>query len=78
MAQAAAFHSTAWKYAGESNRGTKLPWVVISTLMAIDDHSVLNARIVRPSGNAGWDNAAVRAVQKSDPMPRGHSRIVSE
>ncbi|MFL9936596.1 TonB C-terminal domain-containing protein [Paraburkholderia sp. RL18-103-BIB-C] len=63
----------------ESNRSTKLPWVVISTLMAIDcapDHSVLNARIVRPSGNSGCDNAAARAVQKSDPMPLGHSRSV--
>lgn len=44
----------------------------ISTLVAVDcapDGHVLNARIVRPSGNPGWDDAAIRAVQRSDPMP---------
>jgi colicin import membrane protein len=44
----------------------------ISTLVAIDcapDGRVLNARIVRPSGNPSWDDAAMRAVQRSDPMP---------
>src|ERR1700674_2938345 len=43
----------------------------ISTGVAIccgPDGHVLNAWIVRPSGNPGWDDAAVRAVQKSDPM----------
>jgi colicin import membrane protein len=44
----------------------------ISALVAIDcapDGHVLNARIVRTSGNPGWDASALRAVQKSDPMP---------
>jgi colicin import membrane protein len=44
----------------------------ISTVVAIDaapDGHVLSATIVQPSGNAGWDDAALRAVQKSDPMP---------
>lgn len=33
------------------------------------DGALLDARIVRSSGNPQWDDAALRAVQKSDPMP---------
>lgn len=33
------------------------------------DGALLDARIARSSGNAQWDDAALRAVQRSDPMP---------
>ena len=32
-------------------------------------HTLLSTTIVRGSGNAQWDDAALRAVQRSDPMP---------
>jgi colicin import membrane protein len=31
--------------------------------------TLLSATIMRSSGNAQWDDAALRAVQRSDPMP---------
>ena len=31
--------------------------------------TLLNASVSRSSGNAAWDDAALRAVQRSDPMP---------
>jgi colicin import membrane protein len=31
--------------------------------------TLLNASVSRSSGNAAWDAAALRAVQRSDPMP---------
>ncbi len=34
------------------------------------DGAILNIRLVRSSGNSAWDNAILRAVEKSDPMPR--------
>ncbi|SIT70854.1 MULTISPECIES: cell envelope integrity protein TolA [Burkholderiaceae] len=44
----------------------------LDTLIAVrcaPDGALLDARIARSSGNAQWDNAALRAVQRSDPMP---------
>ncbi len=35
------------------------------------DGSILSVRLSRSSGNALWDSAVLRAVEKSDPMPRG-------
>jgi colicin import membrane protein len=32
--------------------------------------TLLSAAVTRSSGNAAWDDAALRAVQRSDPMPR--------
>jgi colicin import membrane protein len=32
--------------------------------------TLLSATITRSSGNEQWDQAALRAVQRSDPMPR--------
>lgn len=34
------------------------------------DGALLSASIQRPSGNAQWDDVALRAVKDSDPMPR--------
>jgi colicin import membrane protein len=31
--------------------------------------TLLDARVSRSSGNEQWDQAALRAVQRSDPMP---------
>ncbi|MEJ2767914.1 cell envelope integrity protein TolA [Mycetohabitans sp. B46] len=44
----------------------------LDTLIAVrcaPDGALLDARIARSSGNAQWDDAALRAVQRSDPMP---------
>ncbi|BBO60104.1 cell envelope integrity protein TolA [Mycoavidus sp. B2-EB] len=45
------------------------PQAVVSVQCA-PDGTILNAQITKTSGNPGWDNAVLRAVQKSDPMPR--------
>ena len=33
------------------------------------DGALLSSSVTRSSGNAQWDDAALRAVQRSDPMP---------
>lgn len=44
------------------------PAAVVSVRMA-PDGSVLSARLSKSSGNAGWDNAVLRAVSLSNPLP---------
>jgi colicin import membrane protein len=44
------------------------PHTIVS-IQCAPDGAVLNARIVRSSGFPAWDEAVLRAVQKSDPMP---------
>ncbi|WP_226806268.1 energy transducer TonB [Candidatus Vallotia cooleyia] len=39
------------------------------TVRCAPDGAVLATRIARSSGNSQWDNAARRAVERSDPMP---------
>lgn len=44
-----------------------------STVVAVSlasDGSLLSARLTKSSGDAGWDNAVLRAVERSDPLPR--------
>jgi colicin import membrane protein len=41
---------------------------VVSVSLA-PDGSLLSARLSKSSGNADWDNAVLRAVQRSDPLP---------
>jgi len=51
----------------------------VSKVMAINcapDGQVLKGWIVRPSGNSDLDDAAMRAVQKSDPMPLDNNGTV--
>jgi TonB family protein len=51
----------------------------VSKAMAINfapDGQVLKAWIVRPSGDSVLDDAAMRAVQKSDPMPLDNNGTV--
>lgn len=38
------------------------------------DGSILSVRLSRSSGNPLWDSAVLRAVEKSDPMPRGEGQ----
>lgn len=48
------------------------PAAVVAVRMA-PDGSILSARLARSSGNAAWDNAVLRAVSLSDPLPRDES-----
>ncbi|WP_427309504.1 cell envelope integrity protein TolA [Cupriavidus sp. H39] len=50
------------------------PAAVVAVHMA-PDGSLLSARLARSSGNAGWDNAVLRAVQRSDPLPRDSNGV---
>ena len=45
------------------------PAAVVAVSLA-PDGSLLSARLSKSSGNADWDNAVLRAVQRSDPLPR--------
>lgn len=45
------------------------PAAVVAVSMA-PDGSLLSTRLAKSSGNASWDNAVLRAVQRSDPLPR--------
>jgi colicin import membrane protein len=45
------------------------PKTVVSVQCAADG-AILAVRIVQSSGHPGWDEAVVRAVRKSDPLPR--------
>jgi len=42
----------------------------VVTVQLAPDGSLLSARLSKSSGNAGWDNAVLRAVERSDPLPR--------
>jgi colicin import membrane protein len=45
----------------------------LETVVAVrcsPDGNQLSATITKGSGNAAWDDAALRAVKASDPMPR--------
>ncbi|CAG2153076.1 hypothetical protein LMG31506_04739 [Cupriavidus yeoncheonensis] len=45
------------------------PAAVVAVRMA-PDGSILSTRLAKSSGNAAWDNAVLRAVTLSDPLPR--------
>ncbi|ESJ18644.1 TonB, partial [Cupriavidus sp. HPC(L)] len=45
------------------------PTAVVSVSLA-PDGSLLSARLSKSSGNSAWDNAVLRAVERSDPLPR--------
>ncbi|MBP0635517.1 cell envelope integrity protein TolA [Cupriavidus sp. AcVe19-6a] len=50
------------------------PAAVVAVHMA-PDGSVLSTRLAKSSGNAGWDNAVLRAVARSDPLPRDENGV---
>lgn len=50
------------------------PTAVVAVHLA-PDGSILSARISKSSGHAGWDNAVLRAVQRSNPLPRDDSGV---
>ncbi|EHP42659.1 hypothetical protein OR16_12500 [Cupriavidus basilensis OR16] len=45
------------------------PSALVSVRLAADG-SRLSARLSMSSGGAGWDNAALRVLARSDPFPR--------
>lgn len=50
------------------------PAAVVAVHMA-PDGSVLSTRLAKSSGNAGWDQAVLRAVARSDPLPRDENGV---
>ncbi|WP_454743455.1 cell envelope integrity protein TolA [Cupriavidus necator] len=50
------------------------PAAVVAVQMA-PDGSLLSARLARSSGNPAWDSAVLRAVSRSDPLPRDENGI---
>ncbi|MBP0619403.1 cell envelope integrity protein TolA [Cupriavidus consociatus] len=50
------------------------PAAVVAVHMA-PDGSVLSTRLAKSSGNPGWDNAVLRAVARSDPLPRDENGV---
>ncbi|SPA24658.1 conserved hypothetical protein; putative exported protein [Cupriavidus taiwanensis] len=50
------------------------PAAVVAVHMA-PDGSLLSTRLAKSSGNVGWDNAVLRAVQRSDPLPRDSNGV---
>ncbi len=50
------------------------PAAVVAVTMA-PDGSILSSRLARSSGNAAWDNAVLRAVSLSDPLPRDENGV---
>lgn len=50
------------------------PAAVVAVRMA-PDGSLLSVRLAKSSGNAGWDNAVLRAVERSDPLPRDENGV---
>ena len=47
----------------------------VVTVQLAPDGSLLSARLTKSSGNAGWDNAVLRAVERSDPLPRDENGL---
>ncbi|WP_354682960.1 cell envelope integrity protein TolA [Cupriavidus necator] len=50
------------------------PAAVVAVHMA-PDGSLLSTRLARSSGNAAWDSAVMRAVARSDPLPRDENGV---
>lgn len=50
------------------------PEAVVAVRMA-PDGSLLSARLAKSSGNSDWDNAVLRAVSRSDPLPRDQNGV---
>ncbi|AGW93922.1 MULTISPECIES: cell envelope integrity protein TolA [Cupriavidus] len=50
------------------------PAAVVAVHMA-PDGSVLSTRLAKSSGNTAWDNAVLRAVSRSDPLPRDENGV---
>lgn len=50
------------------------PTAVVAVHLA-PDGSLLSARLAKSSGNVGWDNAVLRAVERSDPLPRDENGV---
>lgn len=50
------------------------PAAVVAVRMA-PDGSVLSTRLAKSSGNSDWDNAVLRAVSRSDPLPRDENGV---
>jgi colicin import membrane protein len=50
------------------------PAAVVAVQLA-PDGSLLSARLAKSSGNAAWDSAVLRAVSRSDPLPRDENGI---
>ncbi len=48
------------------------PSAVVTVSLA-SDGSLLSARLSKSSGDSAWDNAVLRAVERSDPLPRDES-----
>ena len=45
------------------------PAAVVAVRLA-PDGSILSKRLAKSSGSSDWDNAVLRAVERSDPLPR--------
>ncbi|MDF3838598.1 cell envelope integrity protein TolA [Cupriavidus basilensis] len=50
------------------------PAAVVAVQLA-PDGSLLSARLTKSSGNSAWDSAVLRAVERSDPLPRDENGI---
>lgn len=50
------------------------PTAVVAVHLA-PDGTVLDARLSRSSGHTGWDNAVLRAVARSNPLPRDDNGV---
>lgn len=50
------------------------PAAVVAVHMA-PDGSLLSTRLAKSSGNAAWDSAVLRAVSRSDPLPRDENGV---
>ncbi|KDP87203.1 energy transducer TonB [Cupriavidus sp. SK-3] len=50
------------------------PAAVVAVRLA-PDGSLLSARLTKSSGNSAWDSAVLRAVERSDPLPRDENGI---
>ncbi|MGO4329529.1 cell envelope integrity protein TolA [Cupriavidus sp. 2TAF22] len=50
------------------------PTAVVAVHLAADG-SLLSVRLAKSSGNVGWDNAVLRAVERSDPLPRDENGV---
>lgn len=54
-------------YAGDT---TGNPLAIVAVRIA-PDGSILSMTLTKSSGNPAWDAAAMAAIKKSDPLPRG-------
>lgn len=61
------------RYVGQAPAGGL---TAVALVRLAPDGTVLNSKIVKPSGNGGWDQAVLRAIDEASPLPKDVGGVI--